>query len=87
MGTLNRSIVHPREIFREAYLLSASSIVCMHNHPSGDVTPSMEDVELTKSLIAIGKIQGINLVDHLIMGNDNYYSFYHEDGDLFIWRG
>ena len=87
MGTLNRSIVHPREIFREAYLLSASSFVCMHNHPSGDVTPSMEDVELTKSLISIGKIQGINLVDHLIMGNDNYYSFYQEDGDLFIWRG
>ena len=85
MGTINRSIVHPREIFREAYLTSASGIVCMHNHPSGDINPSMEDISLTKSLIEIGKLQGINIVDHVIMGDDNYYSFYDNQKDLFIW--
>ena len=83
MGTINRSIVHPREIFKEAYLTSASKIICMHNHPSGDITPSMEDVRLTKSLIEIGKIQGIDIADHIIMGDDNYYSFYKEREDLF----
>ena len=84
MGTINRSIVHPREIFKEAYLTSASKIICMHNHPSGDITPSFEDVRLTKSLIEIGKLQGIMITDHLIMGDDNYYSFYQEKKDLFI---
>ena len=57
MGTLNKSLVHPREIFKEAYRLSASSIVCMHNHPSGDCTPSYEDKELTASLVKIGKMK------------------------------
>ena len=84
MGTINRSIVHPREIFKEAYLTSCSSIVCMHNHPSGDINPSMEDIYLTKSLIKIGKIQGINIIDHIIIGDDNYYSFYNHNKDLFI---
>ena len=83
MGTINRSIVHPREIFKEAYLTSASKIICMHNHPSGDITPSNEDIRLTKSLIEIGKLQGITVVDHLIIGDDNYYSFYDERRDLF----
>ena len=84
MGTINRSIVHPREIFKEAYLLSASGVICMHNHPSGDVKPSLEDTHLTKSLIDIGKLQGIDVVDHLIMSNNNYYSFYEQQSDLFI---
>ena len=75
IGTLNKSIVHPREIFKNAYLLSASSIVCVHNHPSGDPTPSKDDIILTNSLIDIGKIQGIKIVDHIIIGK-NYYSFY-----------
>ena len=83
MGTLNRSIVHPREIFKEAYLTSASKIVCMHNHPSGDITPSPEDIYLTKSLIEIGKLQGIMVADHLIMSDENYYSFYNERSDMF----
>ena len=83
MGTINRSIVHPREIFKEAYLTSSSKIICMHNHPSGDITPSNEDIYLTKSLIEIGKLQGINIVDHLIFADDNYYSFYKEKEDLF----
>ena len=83
MGTINHSVVHPREIFKEAYLTSASKIICMHNHPSGDITPSMEDIRLTKSLIEIGKLQGISITDHLIIGDDAYYSFYKEREDLF----
>ncbi len=80
IGTLNRSIVHPREIFKNAYLLSASSIICVHNHPSGDTIPSKEDMFLTKNLVEIGKMQGIAVVDHIIVGN-NYYSFF-ENGDI-----
>ena len=75
MGTLNRSIVHPREIFKEAYKLSASTIICIHNHPSNDTNPSKADIEFTKNLVKIGKIQGIPIIDHIIVGNDNYYSF------------
>lgn len=79
MGTLNKSVVHPREIFKEAYRLSASSIICLHNHPSGDVVPSTEDIELTKALVEIGNLNGIPVVDHLIIGKDNYYSFYEKN--------
>ena len=75
IGTINKSIVHPRKIFKYAYLLSASSIVCIHNHPSGDSFPSNEDIELTNALVEIGKIQGIKIIDHIIIGK-NYYSFY-----------
>lgn len=78
MGTINRSIVHPREIFKEAYLLSASSIVCMHNHPSGDVTPSHEDILFTKNVMEIGKVQGIPVLDHIIVTDYEYYSFYEK---------
>ena len=85
MGTINRSIVHPRDIFREAYKNSASSIICMHNHPSGDLTPSIEDIRLTESLIKIGRIGGINVLDHLIITDNDYYSFYDNKKDLFIW--
>lgn len=79
MGTLNKSIVHPREVFKEAYRLSASSIVCLHNHPSGDITPSIEDIELTNILVKIGRINGIPIVDHLIITDDGYYSFYEDN--------
>lgn len=75
MGTVNRSIVHPREVFREAYLLSASSFICVHNHPSGDVTPSYEDIRLTKALMEIGEMNGIPVLDHLVVSDDSYYSF------------
>lgn len=80
IGTLNKSIVHPREIFKYAYLLSASSIICVHNHPSGDTIPSKEDLNLTKALVEIGKMQGINIIDHIIIGK-NYYSLY-QNGDM-----
>ena len=76
MGTINGSITHPREVFKEAYKLSASSIVCMHNHPSNDIRPSREDIRFTENLVEIGKIQGIPVIDHIIVGDDNYYSFY-----------
>jgi len=75
IGTVNRSIVHPREIFKYAYLYSASSIIIVHNHPSGDVTPSKEDKILTESIMELGNINKIPLIDHIIVGKDNYYSF------------
>ena len=84
MGTLNKSVVHPREIFKEAYRLSASSIVCLHNHPSGNVTPSVEDIKLTKALVDIGKLNGIPVVDHLIISDDGYYSFYEKNRNIGI---
>lgn len=80
MGTINQSITHTREVFKEAYKLSASSIICLHNHPSNDTTPSKDDILFTKALIKTGTIQGIPVVDHIIIGEDNYYSFYeHKD--------
>lgn len=75
MGTVNRSVVHPREVFKYAYLSSASSIICMHNHPSGDVSPSRDDIMFTKALVEVGALQGIPVLDHIIVGNDNFYSF------------
>jgi len=75
MGTVNRSVVHPREVFKYAYLSSASAIICMHNHPSGDVNPSKEDIMFTKALVETGRVQGIPVLDHIIVGGDNYYSF------------
>ena len=75
MGTVNKSVVHPRELFKYAYLSSASSIVCMHNHPSGDVNPSKDDIMFTKALVEVGLLQGIPVLDHIIVGSDNYYSF------------
>lgn len=76
VGTINSSIVHPREIFKEAYLLSASFIICIHNHPSGDSIPSKEDIVLTYKIKELGELHAIPLVDHLIIGNDSYFSFY-----------
>ena len=81
MGTVNKSITHPREIFKEAYKNSASSIVRLHNHPSIDLCPSTADINFTKSLMEIGRIQGIPLIDHIIVGDDSFYSFY-EHGNI-----
>lgn len=75
-GTLNTSCVHPREIFKYAFLDSAYSIVIIHNHPSGDATPSNEDRELTSNLMNIGMIMSIPIVDHIIIGKNEYFSFY-----------
>ncbi|MGI5880858.1 MAG: RadC family protein [Syntrophomonadaceae bacterium] len=74
VGGLHSSIVHPREVFKTAVKNSAASIILIHNHPSGDPTPSKEDVETTKGLIEAGKIMGINVLDHIIIGYDSYCS-------------
>ena len=75
IGTINQSLVHPREIFKEAYLLSASSIILIHNHPTGNVSPSKNDINLTKNIINVGNLLGIKVLDHIIIGDNNYYSF------------
>jgi len=75
VGTVNKSLVHPREVFKYAYLYSASSIVCVHNHPSGDVSPSLDDIEVTNALVSISFVQKIPLLDHIIVSDKNYYSF------------
>ena len=75
IGTINQSLVHPREVFKEAYLLSATSIICIHNHPSGNVNPSNNDIIITKQLKEVGKLLGINVIDHIIIGKNSYYSF------------
>ena len=76
IGTINQSITHPREVFKEAYKLSAYSIICLHNHPSNNTFPSKADDDLTYSLIQIGRIHGIPVLDHIIVGDDNYFSYY-----------
>ncbi len=74
IGSLNASIVHPREVFKEAIKRSAASVICLHNHPSGDPSPSREDVEVTRRLAESGKIIGIDLLDHIIIGENKFVS-------------
>ncbi|WP_146003379.1 RadC family protein [Salimicrobium jeotgali] len=74
VGSLNSSIVHPREVFKEAVKRSAASIVCVHNHPSGDPAPSREDIQVTKRIAECGKIIGIEMLDHLIIGDGTFIS-------------
>lgn len=74
IGSLNSSVVHPREVFREAVKRSAASIICAHNHPSGNPSPSQEDIHVTRRLAESGKIIGIELLDHLIIGNNTFVS-------------
>lgn len=80
-GTINSSIVHPREVFKRAMMCNAASIIAGHNHPSGIVTPSEEDKNITKRLVEAGVMLGMPVIDHLIVGEDSYYSF-KEDGKL-----
>lgn len=75
MGSLNSSIVHPREIFNVSIKKSAAAIILVHNHPSGDPHPSREDREVTARLVDAGKILGISVLDHIIVGEENYFSF------------
>ncbi|WP_175477756.1 RadC family protein [Halobacillus alkaliphilus] len=74
IGSLNASIVHPREVFKEAVKRSAASIICAHNHPSGDPTPSQEDIQVTRRLQECGKMIGIELLDHLVIGDQKFIS-------------
>ena len=80
-GSLNGSLVHPREVYLHAILQSAAAIVVCHNHPSGDPAPSREDRELTKRLAEAGRVLGIGLLDHVILGEGSYWSF-KERGEL-----
>lgn len=75
-GTLNHSLVHPREVFKYAYLNGAHSIILVHNHPSGEVTPSKEDIYLTKHLSELSKLHDIKIDDHIIIGKKEYFSFF-----------
>ncbi len=75
VGTLNNSLIHPREVFKEAIKESAYSVMLVHNHPSGNPEPSKEDIEMTKKIINAGKLLGILVLDHVIIGNDRYWNW------------
>ena len=79
IGTVNYSIVHPREIFKEAYLLGATAIICVHNHPGGNPIPSRQDYDITNNLIKASEILGIKVIDHIIVCKNTYYSFLEND--------
>ena len=74
-GLLNRTLVHPREVYRQAIIDNAAAIIVAHNHPSGNVNPSSEDKTVTNNLKKAGQILGIELLDHLIISKNSYYSF------------
>ena len=73
-GSLNQSIVHPRELFKTTLLSSAAAVILIHNHPTGDPTPSTEDLTITRRLMEAGDMIGIKILDHIVIG-DTYYSF------------
>ncbi|MFH1510570.1 MAG: JAB domain-containing protein [Candidatus Woesearchaeota archaeon] len=79
VGSLNASLVHPREVFKPAILQNATGLILVHNHPSGEEKPSREDLEITARLVEAGKLIGIDVIDHIIVGN-KFYSF--ADNDL-----
>jgi DNA repair protein RadC len=74
IGTLNQSLSHPREVFHPAIESNAAAIILVHNHPSGDPSPSKDDIELTKQIYQASKILGIDILDHVIIGNERYFS-------------
>lgn len=74
IGSLNASVVHPREVFRAAIRRSSASILCAHNHPSGDPAPSPEDIQLTRRLAEAGQLVGIELLDHIVIGDNRFVS-------------
>ena len=75
IGTLNSSLVHPREVFKSAIKESANSIILVHNHPSGDPTPSAEDLIITEKLMGAGKLLDLEVLDHVIIGKKKFWSF------------
>jgi len=77
-GTLTKSIVHPREVIKEAIAESASALVLIHNHPSGEPKPSQDDIEITNRIISACELVGIRILDHVIIGDNNYFSFFNE---------
>lgn len=74
IGTINEAVLHPREVFKQAMLRNASSIILVHNHPSQDTTPSAEDISLTNEILYLGKTLGISLLDHLVVSNSEFSS-------------
>lgn len=82
LGSINSSIVHPREVFKVAILSNAASIILFHNHPSGDPSPSAEDINVTKRLKECGNLIGIELIDHIIIGSEDSYCSLKDKGIL-----
>ena len=82
VGSLNASIVHPRELFKEAVRVSAASVIVVHNHPSGDPTPSGADLQLTRRLARAGEVLGIELLDHIVIGDGGAHVSLREMGVL-----
>lgn len=78
VGILDASLVHPREVFRTAISKNAGGVILVHNHPTGDLTPSAEDIRVTKQLVEAGKIIDIKVLDHVILGNGKYLSLREE---------
>jgi DNA repair protein RadC len=74
-GTLDATLVHPREVFKVALLANAAAIILTHNHPSGDPSPSPDDVQLTRRLVDAGALLGVDVLDHIIIGDGRYHSF------------
>jgi len=83
IGSLNASVVHPREIFEPAITEGVAAIILLHNHPSGDPTPSEDDLEITKQIVSSGKILGIEVLDHVIIGRNSYYSMRECEKSIF----
>lgn len=83
MGTLNTAVVSPREVFKTAILSNAASILLVHNHPSGECSPSKEDMQVTERLIECGKLIDIPVVDHVITGREGAYYSFREHGQIF----
>jgi DNA repair protein RadC len=86
LGSLDTTVVHPREVFREAIAASAAAIILFHNHPSGDPTPSPDDIDLTNRMATVGLVMGIDVVDHVILADQQYFSFL-ESGRIEQARG
>lgn len=78
VGTLSASLVHPREVFREAISHGSAGLILAHNHPSGDPSPSADDVEITSRLVRVGELVGIEIIDHVILTAERYFSFREE---------
>ena len=85
IGSLNANLVHPREVFKEAIQSLANSVILIHNHPSGDAIPSKDDIEITKQLMGAGEIIGISILDHIVIGNQDYKSM--KDKELLQLKG
>ena len=83
IGTVNGSVVHMRDVFREAVKCNAVSLILIHNHPAGSINPSYEDIYMTNKFISIGRMMDIEVIDHIIVGKDGYYSFLESNGELF----